>query len=153
MSSTTLLSRLGYQPRLIAAVALCIERREQARRETEYLMATEPHGSGRGTVTRAASSVNGTETRASDRWQATPQGRRDGAYDRATVPAWYLALVDAAELSRDGRTAALAGFRRVTVTPEKQRKSSPRARVASAQATRTARLRQAAGTIRMADQD
>lgn len=107
-------------------------------------------GSGRGTVERAASSVNGTEVRGSARWSQSARSRQT-AY-RFKVPTWLLVATE--ELDRDTRTAALAPFERVAIERETvEREARKVERVEDPREVRAAALRRVAGIIRMADLD
>lgn len=162
MSASTLIGRIGYQPVLIAAVERVIERREMRRRQVEWLMSHDGPNGGRGSVDRAPNSVNATTIQASprkrvadsfdarsasERTSERPYSSRQFAKDvrnvrrprretfsRLTVPTWYIALIDAAALDLDGRAAALAPFKRETVTVERERTTRQSSRTASSKA-------------------
>lgn len=147
----------------------------------ESVMRHDPSNDSRGQATRAASSVLATTVSASDRIRvrdshdARPAsqrgsqrpyspatfardirhgGRDDGTCQTYRVPSWFLSLLDGAGLTRDERTAILAPFGRtgfVPSVPEREgRRDAPKV---SARDERAARMRDAAGTIRMGEQD
>ena len=152
-------------------VERAIMNRDRAQKEVEHVMHHEGSNEGRGQVDHVGSSVNATEVRVTSRlrvrrndaWQDSylelaRDSERNFAVRRGMqseclsirVPIWYLAAV--------GSETAASSHRHLGVTftaPEKekgQRKapSAPRVNVAD---ERAARMRRAAGTIRMAEQD
>lgn len=148
----------------------------------EGCMRHEPSNDSRGMVTRAPSSVSATTVRASERVRVRDSHDARSAQDRATVrpysettfrkdvaygksprrqcgdpetytvPVWYLSLVNGAELTTEGRTAALAPFQRETFV-EIEREHKPRKTAVSVREQRATKLREIAGTIRMGEQD
>lgn len=147
----------------------------------ESVMRHDPSNSGRGMATRAASSVLATTVSASERVRirdshdARPAskrsserpyspatfakdvrrgGRDDGTCQSLKVPAWFLATLDESGVSRETRTAVLARFSRRPFVPSvPEREGRKVTRQASRRDERAARMRQAAGTIRMGEQD
>lgn len=111
----------------------------QQQRETAAVMRSEPDGSTPALAIRAPGAINGQEARYSRRWQSSSR-----AYlatledDRGQLLDWQCYSVKS-----DGSRILI----------EQPRKSSRTSRAKSSAADRAARMRQAAGTIRMADQD
>ena len=102
----------------------------------------EPHNDGRGT-TETQLLVNGTEVRGSVRWRATPRKVRNRLTRRDGSP-----FVTACKVSLDGG----ATWSEMPM-PERKERKQRKQRDVSAADQHAARLRQIAGTIRMADQD
>jgi hypothetical protein len=111
----------------------------QARRETEAVMRSEPDGSTPALAIRAPGAINGQEARYSRRWQSSSRAYLATLEDeRGQLLDWqcYRVMPDGSR-----------------IMVETERKSAKSRSAKSAKSDRQARLRAAAGTIRMAEQD
>ncbi len=184
MSAGTLISKAGLIGALV--VERIIESHDRRTRELAWLMSHDGPNEGRGTVVRAPSSVNATTVRATQARRVRdshdardaasratvrpysaaqlaldvkyqyPNARRSGDVETLTVPTWYLALLDGASLTSDGRTAALAPFTRRTFErpgDERKERKGRKPRTVNVKEERAAKMRRTAGTIRMGEQD
>ena len=150
-------------------VERAIMNRDRATAEVMHVMRHEGSNEGRGTVDHVASSVNATEVRVTPRLRV----RRNDAWQESylelsrdvernfpvrrgmlsecisvTVPTWYLAAV--------GTEKACDSHRHLGVTfesPEPEKAARVVRREHTATELRAARMRAAAGTIRMGEQD
>lgn len=141
---TTLIQRVGFNPRLIAAVETAIIARDRRMAEYRHLMRHEPSNNRRGSIVASMAGIGSVgatsvvahkvrirdshdaraaEDRSSTRQPAvrhhlqdvSARGRDDGTCKTMKVPAWYLSMIEG--LDRDTRTAALAPFSRRDFTP------------------------------------
>lgn len=111
----------------------------QAQRETAAVMRSEPDGSTPALAIRAPGAINGQEARYSRRWQGSSR-------------AYLATLTDERDQLLDWNCYSIKpDGSRILVEPD--RKSSRKGRAKSSGEDRAARLRAAAGTIRMAEQD
>lgn len=136
----------------LAAFERLYEQQAQQRRQTVSLMSRAPHD-GRPAMVAVPRgiAVNGSETRASETWHSSKHSSSETTAIRG-LPLWLTAAFDTATIVRLWPSHVTV-FETAASGTETAAKGNRQARQANPSQQRAARLRAAAGTIRMAEQD